>query len=86
MNVMAEIGHSSDLARFVQSMVGHRFNGGAQPGSGKHIMFKTTDLHRTLTAAIAAVLVSFTFIGAAVGPVGATASTHQVTADQSQSA
>ncbi|HZF42842.1 MAG TPA: hypothetical protein VEZ48_05495 [Sphingomonadaceae bacterium] len=38
-------------------------------------MFKTTDLQRTLTAGIGAVLVSFAFIGATVAPVQATATT-----------
>ncbi len=36
-------------------------------------MYKNNDLQRNLTAAIGAVVVSLTFIGAAVGPVPATA-------------
>jgi hypothetical protein len=48
------------------------------------VMFNTTDLQRTLTAGIGAVLVSFAVIGATVAPVQATAttSTAAVVTDQ----
>lgn len=73
MNGLAEIGHSSHLARFLQSMLGHRRNGGAPHTElqGATTMFKNRTIASTVSAAFASVLVSIAFVGAAVGPARA---------------
>lgn len=85
MNGMAEFSHVPQLARFLQSLFRHCRNGGTQPGSGSQIMYNNSNLQRSVTAAVGAVLVSFAVVGAAIGPISTSAPVSATASGQTQS-